>query len=121
MQGDAHVLVVEARPPAQAAGHVARHVASHLHRLIAAHLLGGLLDVAEVGQEEPILRGDHARAVGAGEAREVAHVEQVGHEQTVELALAEQFHQPVGAGLHGRGRLHVHCCIASLSIRRASR
>ena len=118
---DAYVVVVEAGAAPQPAGHVARHVAPHLHRLVAVHLTGGLLDIAEVGQEEPFLGRDEAGAIAAREAGEVAHVEQVGHEQAVELALGEQLHQPVPARLHGVHGLHVHPCIPSFSISSASR
>ena len=60
MRGDAHVAVVEAGAPAQPLREPAEHVAADLDRLVAAHLLARLLDVAEVGEEETLLGRDHA-------------------------------------------------------------
>ena len=56
----------------------------------AGDLGGGLLDVAEVGEEAAHVRPDDRQAVGAGEAGQVAHVDEVGDEQQVELALASR-------------------------------
>ena len=71
----AHVGVLEARPALQALGQVGGHVAAQRELLEAAHLLGRLLDVTEVGEEQALVGTDDAGAVGAGEAREVAHVD----------------------------------------------
>ena len=57
--------------------------------LEAVELRAGPLDIAEVGHEAPDVGADHGEPVGAGEARQVAQVDQVGDQQQVELALGQ--------------------------------
>ena len=79
-------------------------------RLVAVYLLAGLVDVAEVGEEEALLGRDHAGAVRAREAGQVADVHHVRDEEAVELELLDLDEEPVGP------RRRVDHCIASLSI-----
>ncbi len=59
-------------------------------RLPALDLGGGALGVAEVGEEEAHAGPADAGAVGAGEAGQVADVDQVGDQHPVELALGQE-------------------------------
>ena len=94
-------LVLEAepqlalRPAGLAAPRAARCGARSRSKL--AHLRLRLLDVAEVGHEAARVRPDDRQAAAAGEAGEVADVDQVGDEQQVELALGEPRGDAVGA------------------------
>src|SRR6185369_8136864 len=60
-------------------------------------LLGGLGQVAEVGEEQPLVARSHeCEAVRAAEAGQPPHVDEVGHQQRVELALGELGGDAVG-------------------------
>ena len=52
-------------------------------------LLGGLRQVAKVGDEAQLLGADDGSPVGSVEARQPAQVDEVRHEQRVELALGD--------------------------------
>jgi hypothetical protein len=116
------MLVVEPGTAAQPRRDVAQQVAPGRQPLEALDLRLGLLDVAEVGQEQTLVRRHDARGVRAREAGQVADVDEVRDVQRVELALREQLHQPVAPGgaralgPHGR-----HFLSSSRSIASASR
>jgi hypothetical protein len=61
-----------------------------------AHLRLGSLDVPEVGQEAARVGADDGERVAAGEARQVAHVDEVGDQQKVELVLGEPGGDAIG-------------------------
>ena len=88
--------VLEAGAPAQALGELrASRSRPAVGTLEAADLCLGLLDVAEVGEEQALVAGRRAQAPFVpGEAGQPAHVQQVGDEQRVELALRSRARQP---------------------------
>ena len=55
---DGEMVVVETGAPAQPARQVSEHVASRLNALVLRHLSARLLHVAEVGEEDPLVRGN---------------------------------------------------------------
>ena len=59
-----------------------------------------------VGEEDAHIGTDHAGAVRAGEAGGPAHVDDVRHEQCVELALGDRLGDAVGASTSTRARAH---------------
>ncbi len=112
---DGEVLVLEADAARlDPLDDVAEQVLLAAQPLEVRHLDLRALDVAEVGQEEALVRADEAEPVGAGEAAQVADVHEVRDEQQVELALGEPLHQPIGAG-------GAQLSKAPFSISRASR
>jgi hypothetical protein len=91
------VVVLEADPAGQPRGGLLEQVLLAALAVEAVHLPLGLHDVAEVRDEDAQVRPDHAQAVGARVAGQVADVVEVGHEQRVELALGQDLLEPVGA------------------------
>ena len=103
MVADAQVRVVEAEPQlalvGELLGDALEQVGGDLARPALVELLGGLGEVAEVGDEAPRPVGaDDRGAARAGEARQPAHVAEVGDEQRVQVALAQRVAEAVGAG-----------------------
>jgi hypothetical protein len=64
---------------------------------IAVDLLGGLFDVAEVGDECARVRPDEREAVRAGVAGQVADVDEVRDQQEVDTRLGQQGDQALDA------------------------
>jgi hypothetical protein len=95
----AQVLVLEAEPQRALRPALLERGRRLLRRalLVEAGDLGlGALDVAEVGDEATRVGADDRHRRRPGEAREVADVGQVGHEQRVGLALAQPRRHAVG-------------------------
>jgi hypothetical protein len=93
----AQLVVLEPHPPAEPLGRLLEQVLLAALAVEALHLPLGLHHVAEVREEDAQAGADHADAVGAGVAGQVADVPQVGHEQGVELLLGKQRLEPVRA------------------------
>jgi len=97
---DAHVDVVEAQPQravGQRRGDAGQQVGAGDLAVEVGHLVGRLGQVAEVGDEHANRippTPDQGRARRPGEPGGPPHVDQVGDEQRVELALAHQVLQP---------------------------
>jgi hypothetical protein len=108
------VLEAQARAVGQPADRLLEQVGGDLVLQAVAHLLDGLREVTEVGDEAPDAGARDHGAVRAGEARQPADVDEVGDEQGVDLAVAQRRHQPpqpvVGA----------HAESAPFSVRSAS-
>ena len=103
MAADGQGGVVEAEPQrpllGQGPGDVVEELPPAAPLLEAVDLLGGTLDVPEVGHEgtRAVRPGaDHGEAVGSGEPGDVAQVDRLGHEQGVELARGDRGGQPLG-------------------------
>jgi hypothetical protein len=95
-----HVVVLEAepqRPVRPAVGERGDEVLRSLLAVEALDLLGGLADVAEVGDEAAHVAPDHGHAVRAGEAGDVAQVGAVGDQQQVDVARLERRGGAIGA------------------------
>ncbi len=96
-----HVLVLDPEPHVaggQRGDRVLQQVLLADPPLEAVHLLLGLGYVAEVRDEAAqVAHADERDAVGARVAGEVADVDEVRHEQRVDLALVEQRDEAVGA------------------------
>ncbi len=96
----AQVLVLEAEPHRALRPAGLERLGELLRRALAvevADLRLGALDVAEVGDEAPRLRPQHHHRARAGEAGEVADVDEVGDQQQVGAALGEPAGDPVRA------------------------
>jgi hypothetical protein len=94
------VAVLEAepqRPVRPAVGQRGDEVLRGLLAVEALDLLGGLRDVAEVGDEAAHVGPDHGHAVRAGEAGDVAQVRAVGDQQQVDAARRERRGDAIGA------------------------
>ena len=97
MLAHAQVGVLEPDATRHGLGHLAEQVALAAQPLeVIGHLLGRLTHVAEVGEEKPQLGADHAHAVRAGVAGEVADVDELGDDQRVELAVRDQLREAIG-------------------------
>ena len=99
---DAHVRVVEGQAQVARAGQPLDHPGQQVDGDLALprriDLLGRLREVAEVGDEAPAaLAPDDRGGVAAGEAGQPAHVDEVGDEQHVGLALLQRLGDAVGA------------------------
>ncbi len=95
-----YALVVEAGAAGrQALSQLAEQVAPRADDLEAVRLdlRGGLLDVAEVGQEEALVGADQGGAVGPAEAGQPADVDEVGDQQRGQLTLAQPVDDAVAA------------------------
>src|SRR5919204_706565 len=102
MLPDRQVLVLEAHPAAQALGRIADQLLLAAHALEVRDLALRPLHVAEVGDEEPLLRSHQTEPVRPPEAGQVADVDDVRDEQRVELALPQSIDEPIRArGAHG--------------------
>ena len=101
---DRHVGVLEPEPERAFGEHVLDVVEQLLGSSAAvkrgSDLRGGLLDVAEVGDEHPRVGPDHGDPVGARVARQVADVDEVGDQQQVDAGLREQLDDAIGAVAH---------------------
>ena len=101
---DGQVAVVEAelqRPGGQALDRALEQVRGDLALPLGVELLGGLREVAKVGDEAHLLGAEHDGGVGAVEAGQPAHVDEVRDEQRVELALGDPLQQrAAAAGAH---------------------
>jgi hypothetical protein len=95
-----HVVVLEPDPALQVPGDPAEPVVGDRQDLPALDLGFGPLGVAEVGEEETHAWTADAGAVGAGEAGQVADVDQVQDQHPVELALAQLLLEPVATAAH---------------------
>ena len=120
------VLVVEADATRQRRGGVAEQVLLAAHPLERRRHLGlGLVEVAEVGYEGPLgPRADERDAVRAREPGQVTQVDQVRHQQRVELALGHALGEPGGAALGASRRRAAHpaaSCSRSRTSTSASR
>jgi hypothetical protein len=109
-----HRVVLEADPAREVPGRVLEQVLAPLLDVESVDLAPGLGHVAEVGQEHAPPLPHEGDAVGPGVAGQVTDVHEVRDEQGVELALAEQLGQAVGAR-------HAAPPRASLRISSASR
>ena len=104
VRADRHVDGLEPEPQLAGSEHVADRLEQVLRRAPALErrvdLLGGLLDVAKVGDEHPRVRPDQRDAVAAGVAGEVADIERTRDEQHVDAGVGKQIDQAVGTRAH---------------------
>ena len=105
MRAHRHVRLLEAEPHAAAfRQRFGDRVEQILRGLTALErrvdLLGGLLDVAEVGDERAGLRPDERQPVGAAVPSQVPDVGQVGDEQHVDPGVGQQRDESVPARPH---------------------
>src|SRR6185503_4862160 len=116
VEAEAHLALV-----GELLGDALEQVRGDLARPRLVELLGGLREVAEVGDEAPRPVDAHdRRAARAGEPGQPAHVREVGDQQRVEIALAQHLGEAVGAG-RGLVRRGAHAWNSSLRRDNASR
>ena len=101
---DGEVRVVEAQAQRAVAGQALDRALEQVGRDLAlpelVELVGRLREVAKVGDEAPLVGPDERGGVRAREARQPADVDDVRHEQHVELALLGGGQQGVEARVH---------------------
>ena len=109
------VVVLEAHAKLALRPALAERGDEFLRALLAVevrHLLRGLLDVAEVGDEAANVATHDRHAVGAGEAGQVAQVDEVRDQQQVEPALLEPLGDAIGTAHSASFERHQRLAVA---------
>src|SRR4051794_37453767 len=104
MRADAQPLVLESDTTRQLFGHGGQQALARSPPVEVGHLLGSLLDVAEVGEEDAYVGPDHGGAGRPREAGRPAEIRSVRDHERVEALRADGPRQTIGLAHAGPSR-----------------